>query len=99
MVNLPHDDYQLDIEPDDEAVATSRPGLLATLLILVMIVSLLGTLFWPLIWQIMVDAAAPPTPTPLFLREASVGWLGLVRIGGEVDRAGNVGCRNRLHAR
>ena len=71
MMNHPNDKIFLNTDPEDDN-SSNKPGLWATLLILLMIASILSTLFWPLIWQTLFYYSAPPTPTPLFLQEASI---------------------------
>lgn len=66
-------DPLFDTYSDDsntEVEESSKFGFLTTLILLLMILALLTTLFWPLIRQQGTRYIRPPTPTPFFLQEA-----------------------------
>jgi hypothetical protein len=64
------------VDPPDEHLETvdqesdNRLGPGAVLLILILIIALLATLIWPVLYQALYRFNAPPTPTPAFFQTA-----------------------------
>lgn len=66
---IPLDDDLLPEPPQDK-----RPGLLTIVLTLLVLLAMLTSLVWPLLYY-GPRSRATPTPTPTFLQEAHAGKL------------------------
>jgi len=56
--------------PDAPEFEAHRPGLLANLLIILMILAILATIVWPLFIYGLPSPPPTPTPLPAFLKSA-----------------------------
>lgn len=66
MDNL--NDHFVDDNLEDEA-GSDRLSLASIILLLLMVVALISTLMWPVLWQALHRLNAPPTPIPIFMQE------------------------------
>ena len=67
-MTFPFEDPPSDMLP--EAEEKSRPSIVTAFILLILVLSLLTSLLWPLIRRSVVRPTLPPTPTSPFLQEA-----------------------------